>query len=113
MKIKTIIIKDVILVDTAISTDNGDLIFSHIHEGIKNGYVVHLDFAGIIIMTTAFLNASIGQLYSVYNSDQLNEHLKLINVATDDKILFKKVIERAKQYFENKKDFDHSADNII
>jgi hypothetical protein len=43
----------------------------------------------------------------------LNEALKLVNVADEDKIRFKKVIERAKEYFKNKKGFEDSANTAI
>jgi hypothetical protein len=113
MEVGNIIVKDIISVDTAVSTDNGNLVYKKIVEFLNSGNEVHLDFIGITMMTTAFLNAAIGQLYSTYTGEQLNKLLKLVNVADDDKILFKKVIDRAKQYFANKKDFDESADNVI
>jgi len=115
MKSKILIIKEIISLDTAVSTDNGDLVYKKIIEVINEGKEVEiqLDFSGITMMTTAFLNAAIGQLYSKYTGEQLNKLLKLVNVAEDDKILFKKVIDRAKQYFANKKDFNDSADTAI
>jgi hypothetical protein len=97
----------------AVSSDDGDNLFVEINKLIKSGLVVELDFAGISIITTAFLNSAIGQLYSEYNSEQLNHSLKLINVSEEDKILFKKVVERAKEYFANKKGFEDSANSAM
>jgi len=108
-----LIIKDIINGDTAVSTDDGDVVYQEIVAIIKQGEMVELDFSGINIMTTAFLNAAIGQLYSTFTSEQLNSLLKLVNVAVDDRILFKKVIERAKEYFQNKKGFEDSANRAI
>lgn len=108
-----LIVKEIISVDTAVSTDNGNAVYQNIIEALNEGNEVILDFNGISMMTTAFLNAAIGQLYSSYTSEQLNKVLKLVNVADDDKILFKKVVDRAKQYFANKKDFDDSANTVI
>ena len=108
-----LIVKDIIGGDTAVSTDDGDIVFQKINEVIKKSEVAELDFSNINIMTTAFLNAAIGQLYSHYTSEQLNSSLKLINVADDDRILFKKVIERAKEFFSNKKGFEDSANQAI
>jgi len=108
-----LVIKDIIKVDTAVSTDDGDLVYQEIVAILKLGNPVELDFSGINIMTTAFLNAAIGQLYSAFTSEQLNSLLKLVNVAADDRILFKKVIERAKEYFQNKKGFEDSANKAI
>jgi len=112
-KILQLNVKDIIGRDTAVSSDDGETIFKKIDEHLKNGDTVELDFSGISLMTTAFLNTAIGQLYSIYNSNQLNSLLKLVNVAPEDTILFKKVIERAKEYFANKKGFEDSANTAI
>ncbi|HEY5124526.1 MAG TPA: STAS-like domain-containing protein [Ignavibacteria bacterium] len=106
-------IKDFINGEKAVSSDDGDILFGRIVEEIKSGSIVELDFSGIIIMTTAFLNSAIGQLYSIFSSEQLNKSIKLINVENEDKILFKKVIDRAKEFFANRKGFEDSADNAI
>lgn len=97
----------------AVSSDDGNKIFRIIVPMLRNGETLELDFEGIDIMTSAFLNAAIGQLYSEFKSEQLNSLLKLVNVADEDRSLIKKVIERAKEYFANKDDFGTSADNAI
>lgn len=108
-----LLVAELIKNDTAVSTDDGDLVFQYIKSNFIKENLVILDFEKIHLLTTAFLNAAIGQLYSEYNSDYLNKNLKLANVAEDDKILFKKVIERAKEYFENKKGFEDSANKAF
>jgi len=110
---KHLIVKEIINGDAAVSSDDGDILYTRIIESIRANYTVSLDFSGISIMTTAFLNSAIGQLYNDYTSEQLNNSLKLENVAEEDKILFKKVIERAKEYFFNKKGFEDSANSAI
>jgi hypothetical protein len=92
--------------DSAISVDDGDAIYKKIDKALTQGLIVELDFQNIRLVITAFLNAAIGQLYSKYSSGQLNEKLKLANISPDDIHLFKKVIERAKEYFANPTDFE-------
>lgn len=99
--------------DSAISVDDGDALFKKIDSAFSQGLTVTLDFQNINLIITAFLNAAIGQLYSKYTSDQLNERLKLENIKPEDIRLFKKVIERAKDFFNNKKGFEDSANNVI
>jgi hypothetical protein len=111
-KIK-LIVRELIDSDSAVRTDDGDLIYKNIVELFNNKNIVELDFSEINLMTTAFLNAAIGQLYSSYSGEELNQTLSLVNVADDDRILFKKVIDRAKQYFANKKNFEDSANSAI
>ena len=110
---KNIKVIEVINRDSAVSSDDGENVYTNIVEAFKEGNIVELDFSGITLMTTAFLNSAIGQLYSKFTSLELNTSLKLKNVAQEDGILFKKVIDRAKQYQANKKGFEDSANNAI
>lgn len=106
-------IKDIINRDTAVSSDDGEIVFKNIDACIKSGDIAELDFSGISLLTTAFLNEAIAPLYNSYTSEQLNTSLKLKNVEEEDRILFKKVIERAKEYFANRKGFEGSANKAI
>jgi hypothetical protein len=110
---KRLIVSEIIGGDSAVSSDSGSLVFKQLEEVLAKGSEVVLDFSGIELMTTAFLNAAIGQLYNTHSSDQLNRLLKLENVADDDRILFKKVVTRAKEYFSNKSHFEDSANNAL
>ncbi|MEE4197405.1 MAG: STAS-like domain-containing protein [Bacteroidales bacterium] len=110
---KRLIVRDIVGGDSAVSTDSGNLVFKQLEKELAHENAVVLDFNGIELMTTAFLNAAIGQLYSTRSSDQLNRLLKLENVAADDRILFKKVVTRAKEYFSNKSHFEDSANNAL
>ena len=110
---KRLIVRDIVGGDSAVSTDSGTLVFKQLQQEFASENTVVLDFSGIELMTTAFLNAAIGQLYSTRLSNQLNRLLKLENVADDDKILFKKVVTRAKEYFSNKSHFEDSANNAL
>ncbi|GAB4233135.1 MAG: hypothetical protein Tsb0034_06210 [Ekhidna sp.] len=104
-------ISEIIGGDTAVSTDDGQKVFDLLQKNIASHKSAVADFSEINIMTTAFLNAAIGQLYSQFTSEELNKYLKLVNVADEDKILFKKVVDRAKQYFEDQKSFDSAVNS--
>lgn len=99
--------------DSAISVNDGDAIFKKIDNAISNGIIVLLDFQNVNFIITAFLNACIGQLYSKYDSEELNKYLKLQNVTTENNHLFIKVIKRAKEYFNNPKDFQNSVNDVL
>ena len=111
--VKQLKISNIINRDTAVSSDDGEIVFKQIFECLKSREVVELDFSEISLLTTAFLNSAIAPLYNTYTSEQLNKILKLKNVEEEDRILFKKVIERAKEYFANKKGFEGSANKAI
>lgn len=110
---KKLIVSEIVDGDSAVWTHAGTLVYKQLEEALSKKETVVLDFNGVEMMTTAFLNAAIGQLYSKYSSDELNRWLKLENVADDDKILFKKVVTRAREYFSNKSHFEDSANNAL
>jgi hypothetical protein len=108
-------VKDIIESDIAVATDAGDKLFDVIVSLLNDKKPVVLDFNGINILTTAFLNAAIGQLYNndQFSSEFLNDYLKVVNVQTEDRPLFSMVIKRAKEYFKNKKGFEDSANQAF
>jgi hypothetical protein len=108
-----LIISDIINGTSAVSSDDGQLVYEKMEKALQNDKKVELDFKDIEILTTAFLNAAIGQLYSNHTSEELNSRLKVENVSQEDLTLFKKVIHRAKEYYTNPKGFEDSANNAI
>lgn len=112
-KIKHLIVKDIIQSDFAITSDDGNRVYEEIIENLNKGNVVELDFEGVTVMITAFLNTAIGKLYEHFSSETLNEQLKLKNVAANDHILFKMVVQRAKEYFANQKVFEETVTNTL
>lgn len=99
--------------NSAISVEDGSNIFHKIDSALSQNLSVTLDFQNIDLIITAFLNAAIGQLYSKYTSEKLNQNLELINIKPEDVRLFKKVIERAKEFFSHHTDFEDTANEII
>lgn len=90
----------------AVSSDDGEQLFALIKKALKNNVLLVLDFSNIELITSTFLNAAIGQLYNEFESQFLKEHLRVENMEDDDLILLKKVVDRAKEYFENKKNVE-------
>ena len=99
-------IREKLGVATAITTDQGKIIFKLISEIIdKEGFVV-LNFIGIDLLTSAFLNSAIGQLYGRYTSEELQRTLTVEKMDADDKELLVEVIDRAKTYFADPEEFE-------
>lgn len=113
LNMTTLNISKIIKNDSAVSSDDGETVYQLILESLRSKEIAELDFAGISIITTAFLNTAIGQLYDVFSSEELNEYIVLKNVQREDTIQFKKVIERAKEYFQNKKGLEDNANKNI
>ena len=106
MEQKTISIFDVVGGKAAVSSEDGERLFTTISAFLYKGLEVILDFANIETLITTFLNAAIGQLYSKYEGPFLREHLKVANLVAEDRDRMIKTIERAKEYFENKENLE-------
>ncbi len=99
--------------DAALTPNAGDKIYSLIIQEIEKSSPVSVNFEGIEYMTTAFLNAAIGQLYSKFTSEELNTFLSIRNISHNDVKLLSLFTERAKQYFKDKEDFENDVNSSI
>jgi hypothetical protein len=103
-----IVVSDIVRSPFAISTEEGSQLFYIMDRLFTESKDVCLDFKDINIIVSTFLNASIGQLYSKYDSAFLKEHLVVVNMTRDDLNILKKVTDRAKEYFANKEGFENT-----
>jgi hypothetical protein len=106
-------IYEVIGGNAAVSSDDGQIIFERIDKAFKQNYLVILDFNNVDLVVSTFMNACIGQLYGFYPVDFIRKHLRVENLSDDDLIILSKVIERAKEYFADKKKFEDSANKAM
>ena len=84
-----------------ITLDDGQLIYNLIHPQLLAGNSVELDFAGVDIFASPFLNAAIGQLLKDIPTETLNRLLILSNFNELGENLAKKIIKNAKEYYSN------------
>ncbi|MCL0312814.1 DUF4325 domain-containing protein [Apilactobacillus sp. TMW 2.2459] len=70
-------VSDVIQSKTAVSSDQGRKLFKKLSANINNKVFTDVYFNNIEILTTAFLNTSIGNLYGTVDSKTLNEYVAL------------------------------------
>jgi hypothetical protein len=107
-------ITDVVGNSLCIASDDGEKVHAKIVGVIKRGDKVQLSFAGIQDLTSAFLNSAIGQLYGEFDEQQLKASLlPPIEASPDDLVLLKRVVERAKEYFKDRKRFDNAEREIL
>lgn len=106
-------ISDFVTLNQAVTPDEGEIIYNKILLGIGEGNSVILDFSDIQLMTTAFLNTAIGNLYKDYSSEQLNALLKLENLQPGDSARVKKVVDNAKKFYANVDAFNKNVDDAI
>lgn len=82
-----------------VTADDGQRVYSLIHPLLSARKPVQLDFAGVQIVASPFLNTAIGQLLRDLDSNTLNTYLKFENLQSGFKPILRRVIENAKRYY--------------
>lgn len=113
MKTITLNIVDEIGTPSALTQEQGNMIFEKIEKALNKETTVELDFAQVESMISPFLNNSIGQLYSKFTSEQLQKHLKIINFPDDKKSTLNIVISNAKRYYIDKEKYNTSVKEVF
>jgi hypothetical protein len=100
---------DVIGTSLAVSSDDGQKVFDKVAPLLRQGQKVRLSFDKIETVISAFLNAAIGQLYGEFPEDQIRESFGVPkDMSPEDLALLKRVVDNAKLYFKNRKEFDQA-----
>lgn len=92
-----------------VASGDGQKVYDRLAAVLKEGGNVTLSFRNITTVTSAFLNAAIGQLYGSFSEEQIRSLLVLQDIKSDDLELVKRVIETAKQYFKDPNKFDQAV----
>src|SRR5690625_386987 len=79
----------------AVEADEGEKVFKQIVTAIDLERQVNLSFQNIEMVTTAFLNSAVGQLYDKYSEEKVRENFKVSNTTNSINIALKREIGRA------------------
>lgn len=109
----TISIVDLIQSPSALTREQGKIIYDKIIDYIQDGTKVLIDFTDIESLITPFLNVAIGKLYENYSSEQLKSLIEFINIPKGTSSKFQLVIDNAKQYYANKDIFKDAVRDVI
>ena len=99
---------DVIGSPLGVSSDDGQKVHDKIAPLLREGRRVSLSFDRIETIISAFLNAAIGQLYGELPEEKIRELFNVRDMAQEDLALLKRVVDNAKLYFANRKEFDQA-----
>lgn len=105
----TINAHDILDSSAAISSNDGDLIFEELRKALTDGEDIEVDFSGLEIIVSTFLNSAIGQLYGKFSADHVKQHLAVTGLSNEDLLKLKLVVDRAKQYFADKRGFSSAV----
>lgn len=100
MKTVTVTISTIVGGGICVSASDGQKVYQVVQKVVASGDRVVLSFSGITRMTTAFLNAAVGQLYGEYTEEEIKQRLAPpIEFEPWHLSRLKLVVDRAKLFF--------------
>jgi len=96
-----------------VTSDDGQKVYEQIVPRIKSNEKVCLDFGGVSVFASPFFNFAVGQLLKDFSPDKLNSLISVDNLTSDGTSVWKRVIQNAKEYYQNpkvKKAFDSTIE---
>ena len=92
--------------------EDGQKIYDAIHESLKQGETVTLDFDGVTQFASPFFNFAIGQLLKDIKEDDLRRLLHIEKLNETGRLVVERVIENAAKYHGDK-DYRRIVDDIL
>jgi hypothetical protein len=96
-----------------VEAEDGQKVYELIRKAIDGGHKVILSFLNIEMLTTAFLNTAIGQLYKDYSEERIKTHLQVTDISDSGKVALKRVVDTAKLFYKDPDALKRSIDDII
>jgi len=109
----TISIFEVVGSALCVASGDGQKVYERLAAALKDDRSVSLSFHNVSTLTSAFLNAAIGQLYGEFSEEKIRSLLKVQDMQPDDIALLKRVVETAKQYFSDPQKFDQAVRDTL
>lgn len=91
-----------------VASGDGQKVYDRLYTALVNDRRVVLSFLNVTTLTSAFLNAAIGQLYGKFDEVQIRSLLEVEDAEQDDLALLKRVVDNAKLYFKNPEKFNQA-----
>ncbi|NJD53459.1 MAG: DUF4325 domain-containing protein [Candidatus Methanoperedens sp.] len=96
-----------------VTDKDGKKVYDVIFDALSNKKEIILSFDGVTDLTSAFLNNAIGQLYGNFKEDYIKSKLSVTDMPKNDMVILKRVVDRAKSFFEDPKHFIKVADAAL
>ncbi|MBN1261799.1 MAG: STAS-like domain-containing protein [Anaerolineae bacterium] len=109
----TISVFEIVGSPLCVASEDGQKVFERLELALRNGRRIVLSFHNVTGLTSAFLNAAIGQLYGIFDEQTIRSHLSVSDVSADDLVLLKRVVDTAKLYFKDPERFRQTTRDVL
>ena len=91
-----------------VASGDGQKVYKRLAAILKEESNAALSFRNVKMLTCAFLNAAVGQLYGNFSEGKIRRLLHVSDIEADDLELLKRVVDTAKQYFKDPDAFERA-----
>lgn len=113
MEANTINIINVVGDSYCTEAEDGEKVFTLISKAITDDKKVILSFLNVEMLTTAFLNTAIGQLYRDFTEEKIKKNLSVKDMTQNGLNALKRVVETAKLYYKDPEAMQRSINDIL
>lgn len=96
-----------------IEAEEGEKVYKLIKRSFDEKKKVVASFMNVELLTTAFLNTAIGQLYRDFSEEYIRENLAVENMTASGAASLKRVVETAKLYYKDPDALQRSINEIL
>lgn len=96
-----------------VEADDGQKVFEQIVKAFKGNKKVVLSFLNVQMLTTAFLNTAVGQLYKDFTEDYVKANLSVKDMSQSGLVSLKRVVDTAKLYYKDPEAMERSIKDIL
>jgi hypothetical protein len=95
-----------------VQADDGEKVFALAKKALTEKRPITLTFLNVEMLTSAFLNTAIGQLYRDFTEEEVKAGLAVSDLSPSGAVALKRVIETAKLYYKDPEAMDRSIREI-
>lgn len=96
-----------------VDAGDGQKVFELVYKAFKEKKKVVLSFLNVDILTTAFLNNAVGQLYKDFTEEEIKENLAIENISNPGAVALKRVVDTAKLYYKYPDAMEKSINEVL
>ena len=96
-----------------VEAEDGQKVYDLVKKSLQEGKKVKLSFQNVEMLTSAFLNTAIGQLYRDFKEDDIKKRISVDKMEQEDMSLLKRVMSTAKLYYKNPERMEKSISEIL
>jgi len=97
----------------SVEAGDGQQGFELVYKAFKENKKVVLSFLNVEILTTAFLNSAVGQLYKDFSETDIKQNLQVKDITQPGAVALKRVVDTAKLYYKNPDAMENSIKTLL